>query len=96
MYCRDSLGLLVLDPESITIPKHPRREVVYLTAEEVERFIRAIPMTTSRDAAHLSGLRFRALVEALLGSAMRIGELLSLDRSDIDFERKEAGYWQRE
>ena len=29
-------------------------------------------------------------MEALLGSAMRIGELLSLDRSDIDFQAKEA------
>jgi site-specific recombinase XerD len=90
MFCRDRLGLPVLDPDLITIPKRPRREVVYLTAEEVKRFIRTIPLTTSRDAAHLPGLRFRALVEALLGSAMRIGELLSLDRSDIDFERKEA------
>jgi site-specific recombinase XerD len=90
LFCRDRLGLLVLDPNLVTIPKRPRREVVYLTPEEVERFVRAIPLTTSKNQPHRPGLRFRALVEALLGSAMRIGEVLSLDRDDIDFERKEA------
>jgi integrase/recombinase XerD len=38
----------------------------------------------------LAGLRFRALVETLLGSAMRIGEALSLDRKQIDFHSGEA------
>jgi integrase/recombinase XerD len=74
----------------VTIPKRPRREVVYLTPDEVERFALAIPLTTAKNTIHHSGLRFRALVEALLGSAMRIGELLSLARKDIDFERKDA------
>ena len=89
-YCRDQLGLSVMDPETIIIPKRPRREVLYLTSAEVERFVNVIPLTTQKRQPHLHGLRFRALVEALLGSAMRIGELLSLDRQDIDFERKEA------
>jgi site-specific recombinase XerD len=90
LFCQQRLGLLVLDPEAVTIPKRPRREVVYLTAEEVERFVLAIPLETSKREPHHPGLRFRALVEALLGSAMRIGELLSLNRTDIDFERREA------
>jgi site-specific recombinase XerD len=90
LFCRDRLGLPVLDPDLVTIPKRPRREVVYLTPEEVDRFVRVIPLTTGRNQPHRPGLRFRALVEALLGSAMRIGEVLSLDRADIDFERKEA------
>jgi site-specific recombinase XerD len=89
-YCHKQLRLPVLDPEIITIPKRPRREVLYLTAEEVDRFVCSIPLNTSRDRPHLPGVRFRALVEALLGSAMRIGELLSLNRGDIDFERREA------
>jgi site-specific recombinase XerD len=89
-FCRERLGLAVLGPELVTIPKRPRREVVYLTADEVERFVQAIPLTTSKNEIHHPGLRFRALVEALLGSAMRIGELLALNRTDIDFEQKEA------
>jgi len=90
LFCRQRLGLAVLDPGTVTIPKRPRREVVYLTADEVERFVLAIPLETSKKQPHQPGLRFRALVEALLGSAMRIGELLSLNQTDIDFERREA------
>jgi site-specific recombinase XerD len=90
VFCRERLGLGALDPDLVTIPKRPRREVVYLTPEEVERFVQVIPLITSKNEIHHPGLRFRALVETLLGSAMRIGELLSLNRTDIDFERKEA------
>jgi integrase/recombinase XerD len=90
MYCRDQLGVAALDPSSISIPKRPRREVVFLTVDEIDRFVAVIPLRTGKGAAHRPGVRFRALVETLLGSAMRIGELLSLDRTDIDFERMEA------
>jgi integrase/recombinase XerD len=90
LFCRQRLGLLALDPGAVQIPKRPRREVVFLTPDEVERFVLAIPLETSRRQPHHPGLRFRALVEALLGSAMRIGEVLSLNRTDIDFERREA------
>jgi site-specific recombinase XerD len=38
----------------------------------------------------MDGLRFRTLVEVLLGTGMRIGEALSLDRHQIDFEKCEA------
>jgi integrase/recombinase XerD len=88
-YCRQD-GLAVLDPGEITIPRRPRREVAYLTVEEVERFVSAISITTLDDKVCLASLRFRALVEVLLGSAMRIGEALSLDRDQIDFANKEA------
>jgi integrase/recombinase XerD len=90
LFCRDQLLLPVLDPAAITIPKRPRREVVFLTPDEVARFVAAIPLTTSKNQPHHPGIRFRALVETLLGTAMRIGEALSLNRTSIDFERKEA------
>ncbi len=35
-------------------------------------------------------LRFRALVEVLLGTGARISEILALDRRDVDFERMAA------
>jgi site-specific recombinase XerD len=89
-FCRERLKLEVLDPACILIPTRPRREVVYLNADEVDRFVRVIPLRTLKNQPHLHGLRFRVLVEVLLGSAMRIGEVLSLNRADIDFTRKEA------
>jgi integrase/recombinase XerD len=79
-----------LDPEIILIPKQPRREVAYLTSEEVERFVDTIPLTTGAGTVYMAGLRFRALVETLLGTAMRIGEVLSLDRNGLDFVNGEA------
>ena len=89
-YCRKHHGWVVLDPEFVVIPKRPRREVTYLTPQEVARFVAVIPITTTRGEAHKDGLRFRALVEALLGSAMRISELLSLQREQVDFQAREA------
>jgi integrase/recombinase XerC len=89
-FCATPCGYDVLPPESITVPTRKWDEVVYLTVEEVQRFVAVIPTTTLRDQPHLPGLRFRALVEILLGSAMRIGEALSLDLSQIDFTTREA------
>ena len=75
---------LQINPDLITIPKRPRREVVYLNSEEIARFRESISTKT------LSGLRFRTLVEVLLGSGMRISEALSLNRNSIDYTNREA------
>ena len=84
-YYRDCYSApLQINPDDITIPKRPRREVVFLTSEEVKRFRESI------DIKSLTGLRFRTLVETLLGTGMRIGEALSLDRTSIDFQTKEC------
>jgi integrase/recombinase XerC len=86
----EELGLPVLPAEAVTIPRRPRREVGFLTAEEVERFISAIKTRTGDGHTYLPGLRLRALAELLLGSGMRISEALSLDRGQIDFKNAEA------
>ena len=41
-FCAKHEGFLVIDPNGIVVPKRPRREVTYLTVEEVERFVAAI------------------------------------------------------
>ena len=89
-FCREELNLSVLDPASIAIPRRPRREVIFLKPEEVERFVASIRLYNLVDQPLEAGFRFRALAEALLGSAMRIGELLSLDREEIDVQNREA------
>jgi|SRR5713101_3069185 len=40
-----------------------------------------------RGGVYVAGLRLRALVEVILGSAMRISEVLSLNRDQIDFKQ---------
>jgi integrase/recombinase XerC len=90
IYVSEELVLPALPPEAILIPRRPRKEVGYLTPDEVELFIAQIKMNTGEGHVNLSGLRFRALIELLLGSAMRISEALSLDRGQIDFKNAEA------
>jgi site-specific recombinase XerD len=90
-FCRETLRLPTLDPRQVRVPRIPRREVVYLRPEEVEQFVSAIIRPGERlETVSIARLRFRALVEVLLGTGARISEVLALDRSDLDVERKQA------
>ncbi len=84
-YCKTQLEIqLAFNPNDITIPKRPRREVVFLTSEEIQRF---------RDSINIKpiyGLRFRTLVEVLLATGMRISEALNLNKNSIDYSTREA------
>jgi len=83
-YCNNFLKLQTLDPKQIRPPKRFKREVIFLNKEEIEAFINTI------DGKTLTDLRFRAIVETILGTGMRISEVLSLNRKDIQWEKKEA------
>lgn len=84
-YCKTQHQLqLQINPDDITIPKRPKREVVFLTPNEIQRFRDAI------NPSPIYGLRFRTLIEVLLSTGMRISEALSLRRNSIDFIQKEA------
>jgi integrase/recombinase XerD len=89
-FCQEEKHLSTLDPDEVTPPRRPRRAVTFLTAEEVQAFTGSIRLKTYRGAPDKSGIRFKALVEVLLGSAMRISEALSLNRNQIDFDKREA------
>ncbi len=90
-FCRDVLGLSTLDPQHIRVPRIPQREVVYLTREELDQFLKSIIRSGERwETVALPRLRFRALVEVLLGTGARISEIVALDRRDVDFQRREA------
>jgi integrase/recombinase XerD len=84
LYCKNFLDLKVLDPKQIRPPKKVKREVIFLTKEEIEAFINTIK------TKHWNDFRFRVLVEVLLGTGMRIGEVLALNRKDINWEKREA------
>jgi integrase/recombinase XerD len=90
-FSRSVLRLRTIDPREVRIPRIPKRDVVYLSKEEVQRFLDAIiPPGESWEQVTFSRLRFRALVEVLLGTGARISEILSLDRSDVSLEHREA------
>lgn len=83
-YCGEIKRLKCPNPAEIKVPKRKRREVIFLTTEEVERFISVINTNTKE------GLRFRAIVETLLGTGARISEALAINRADINFETAEV------
>jgi integrase/recombinase XerD len=89
-FCRLGLGIEALDPQAISVPRISRREVIYLTAEEVEQFLSAIPVFSDRGKVDLKWLTFRALVEVLLGTGMRISEALSIRRASLNIQTGEA------
>lgn len=95
-YSHEVLELGVIDQKKIKTPRIRRREVVFLTNEEVEQFISSIRIENKwqghikRKCVRMDGLRLRTLVEVLLGTGMRISEALSLNRNSIDLDRLEA------
>ncbi|MFA5925636.1 MAG: tyrosine-type recombinase/integrase [Parcubacteria group bacterium] len=76
---------LKIGASDIEIPKDKRkRKPVYLTDEEVLRFLAAI----SEDGTELRVVRFYTLVQLLLDSGSRISEALSVKVKDIDWEKR--------
>jgi site-specific recombinase XerD len=59
-YCRHHHNWLVLAPDTISVPKRPRREVVYLTSDEVSRFLAVIPLASASRTRRASSRRQRA------------------------------------
>jgi integrase/recombinase XerD len=89
-FCRLVAGIQTLDPKEIRAPRIPKREVLFLTADEVAQFVAAIPIRKGPRRFNLRWLCFRALVEVLLGTGMRLSEALSLKRSSINLQTGEA------
>lgn len=85
---RSYLGYLVdcdeevpLPPEAIKLTKVEKR---HPHVAELEDLIRLIECPTALEDNQLIGLRNRAILEVLFATGMRISELVSLNRADID------------
>ncbi|MBW4061313.1 tyrosine-type recombinase/integrase [Candidatus Saccharibacteria bacterium] len=72
-----------LDSAKIELAKTVRPQVTFLDADEVERLLAAI------DTSNAVGLRDRAIIELLFSGGLRVSELVSVDRSHINLERRE-------
>lgn len=81
-----------LDPTTIDLMKAPDREVTFLTQEEIERFFESIARET------LIGKRDFAICECIYSTGLRISELTTLDRRDVNLETMEfavRGKWNK-
>lgn len=72
-----------LSPEKIDLPKTESRSLKFLNAEQVERLLGQPEISTDR------GLRDKAILETLFSTGMRVSELVSLNRDQIDLNRRE-------
>ncbi len=90
-FSRLVLGLNVMEPQAITMPSIPRREVIFLKPIEIEQFVSAIPAYDEK-TKRMDGrwLGFRCLVEVLVATGMRITEALSVKVADVKLDTGEA------
>lgn len=72
-----------LAPNKIILPKITRKQVTFLYDDEVTRLLDEIKTDTEQ------GLRDRAIIELLFSSGLRVSELVSLDRDQVNTKRRE-------
>ena len=64
----------------IEVAKEPQRKIEYMTVEEVFKIMNTIHIASEID------LRDKAVIELLFATGLRVGELISLNRQDIDLD----------
>src|SRR3989338_3834756 len=67
-----------LAPEKLELAKQEDREVSFLEEDELEKFLQSA-----------EDLRDKAILETLFSTGLRVSELVSLKRNEIDFNRGE-------
>jgi len=75
----------VMSPEKIDLPKAESRSLSFLTIEQIERMMDQ-PRLASRQ-----GLRDRVILETLFSTGLRVSELVSLNREQVNLEKREFG-----
>jgi len=77
--------MATLSPDKIELPKQSSRSIAFLNPEQVERLL------SSPKISNNAGLRDRTILETLFSTGLRVSELVSLNRDQVDLERKEFG-----
>jgi site-specific recombinase XerD len=72
-----------LSPDKIELPKQSTRSVAFLNSEQVERLLNSPKIEDE------IGLRDKTILETLFSTGLRVSELVSLNRDQIDLERRE-------
>jgi site-specific recombinase XerD len=75
----------VLLPEKIDVPKGESRSMKFLQISQIEHLL-AQPSLSDK-----AGLRDKAILEVLFSTGLRVSELVSLNRDQVDTNRKEFG-----
>lgn len=75
----------VLHPEKIDLPKAESSQMSFLSKEKIELLL------GQPDTSSVVGLRDKAILEVLFSTGLRVSELVSLNRDQIDLKRGEFG-----
>jgi site-specific recombinase XerD len=75
----------VLQPQKIDLPKSESRHMQFLARDKVELLL-SQPLLSSE-----TGLRDKAILEVLFSTGLRVSELVSLNRDQVDLDSKEFG-----
>lgn len=78
-------GFKVIAPEMIELGKIRDRNIKFLLPEELEKIFKAV------DTKEIIGLRDRAILEVLFSTGLRVSELVSLNREQVNLETGEFG-----
>ncbi len=75
----------VIAPEKIDLPKADSHSIKFLEREQIDRLL------NMPDVSRDDGLRDKAILEVLFSTGLRVSELVSLNRDQINMERREFG-----
>lgn len=74
-----------LAPEKIDLPKAEAHTIKFLSRDDVMRLLNMPEISTTE------GLRDKAILEVLFSTGLRVSELVSLNRDQINLDRREFG-----
>ena len=77
-------GALVLNPDRLELPKTRSRRIEFLSDEEIKKLVGAILNDTS--IPEVQKRRNQAIILTMFGSGLRLSELLSLKKGDVQGE----------
>jgi len=77
--------IVTLSPDKVELPKQGSRSIAFLNPDQIERLLNSPKIATN------AGLRDRTILETLYSTGLRVSELVSLNRDQVDLERKEFG-----
>ncbi len=75
----------IVPADRIELPKTEAHRLMFLTREHVDRLLRMPSISTPQ------GLRDKAILELLFSTGLRVSELVSVNRDQINFETREFG-----
>jgi site-specific recombinase XerD len=77
--------LKVLAPEKLEVPKNKEHSIKFLDSDQINRLLNQPLLST------VNGLRDRTILELLFSTGLRVSELISLNRDQMNLKTREFG-----